>query len=151
MPAIVDQLSISKNGNPSLDRRRKLTDEQRQNIRNEYFNTAESDRPTMTSLAQKYGVDRRLIQFILFPEREKRHKQRASKRWKEGRYYDRERSRKNMQNYRDYKRRLLKEGQLHVTKHESIERGETPNVDETTISNDTQYQSYLLNKGANVT
>jgi hypothetical protein len=69
-----------------------LTAEDKEVIRNQYFNTHESEQPTMTSLAAKYNVDRRLIQFILFPEREARHKKQASIRQKEGRYYNKEKA-----------------------------------------------------------
>ena len=113
MPAIIDKLSIRENGaDEKLDRRIKLTDQDREDIRNQYFNTHESERPTMTALAAKYNVDRRLIQFVLFPEREARHKEQASLRQKDGRYYNRERGRKKMQDYRNYKRSLVKTGRL---------------------------------------
>lgn len=113
MPDIIDTIRINQHGNNErLDRRVKLTESDRQDIRNAYFGEHYREQPTMTYLAQKYGVDRRLIQFVLFPEREKRQKELASKRQKEGRYYDKEKRRKYMQNHRDYKRSLVKQGKL---------------------------------------
>ncbi|WP_078598586.1 hypothetical protein [Evansella clarkii] len=113
MPALVDKMTIKKHGvDEKLDRRVKLTAEDKESIRSQYFNTHESERPTMTWLAATYGVDRRLIQFVLFPEREARHKKQASARRKDGRYYDKEKSRQNMQKYRDYKRTLVEKGKI---------------------------------------
>jgi hypothetical protein len=113
MAALVDKISIKKHGaDKKLDRRVKLQAEDKIAIRNQYFNAHESERPTMTALAAKYNVDRRLIQFILFPEREERHKKQASIRQKDGRYYNKEKGRKKMQEYRDYKRSLIASGEL---------------------------------------
>lgn len=115
MPSKIDNVRINANGpNKKLDRRFKLTDDDRQTIRDRYFNVHEAERPTMTSLANEYGVDRRLIQFILFPERAERHKELAKERRKDGRYYDKERERVYKQNHRDYKRELIKSGKLEV-------------------------------------
>jgi hypothetical protein len=120
MPAIVDKMSIEKHGTGKrLDRRVKLTAEDKDAIRTQYFNAHPSQRPTITSIAAKYNVNRRLIQFILFPEREVRNKELARARRKDGRYYNREKSRKNMQEYRDYKRALSKEGKLKPSERES--------------------------------
>lgn len=116
MPTLVDKLSIHKHGtDEKLDRRVKLQTKDKESIRNQYFNVHENQRPTMTALAAKYKVDRRLIQFILFPEREVQHKKQASLRQKDGRYYDKEKSRRNMQRYREYKRTLAEGGKLDIS------------------------------------
>lgn len=116
MPAVIDKLNIHQHGtDEKLDRRIKFTAKEKEDIRNNYFKMHESERPTMTSLAAKYRVDRRLIQFILFPEREVRHRKQARIRHNDGRYYDKEKERLKMQRYRDYKRRLAKEGKLKNT------------------------------------
>lgn len=113
LTTLVDKLSIHKHGtNEKLDRRIKLAAKDKESIREQYFNVHESQRPTMTALAAKYKVDRRLIQFVLFPEREARHKQQASLRQKDGRYYNREKGRKKMQDHRAYKRSLVESGEL---------------------------------------
>ncbi|MGX1195771.1 hypothetical protein [Metabacillus sp. SLBN-84] len=115
MPALVDKLTIKKHGtSEKLDRRVKLTDDDKNAIRYRWFNSHESERPTMTALAAQYRVDRRLIQFVLFPEREVRHKEQASMRRKDGRYYNKEKSRKNMQRYREYKQMLVDKGELNT-------------------------------------
>ena len=115
MGAIIDKIRINQNGdNHELCRNRKLKKGDREKIRREYFNAHDEDRPTQTALAKKYNVDRRLIQFILFPEREERHKALAKERSKDGRYYNREKGRMAMREYRDYKRKLVAEGKLHI-------------------------------------
>lgn len=114
MPAIVDKLRVTNGSDEKLDRRIKLTSAEKQTIREQYFRMKECERPTMTSLAKEYGVDRRTIQFILYPEREVRQRELARERRKDGRYYDKERHRKYMQNYRDYKRALVKAGKLNA-------------------------------------
>lgn len=111
MPALVDKLSINKH-DKKLDRRRKLTEKDRFEIRQKYFNVHPSKQPTQTALANEYNVNRRLIQFILFPEREERQKELAKERRKDGRYYDKEKSRLKIQDYRDYKRSLVQSGKL---------------------------------------
>ncbi|MCR6108626.1 hypothetical protein HXA34_20245 [Salipaludibacillus agaradhaerens] len=121
MTALIDKLTIKNNGNDEkLDRRVKLTTEDKNAIRTQYFETHKSQRPTMTWLAATYGVDRRLIQFILFPERETRHKEQSKVRRKSGRYYDKEKGRKNMQRYREYKRGLAKAGRLKPSERDDI-------------------------------
>lgn len=123
MVALVDKISISKHGiDKKLDRRVKLQAEDKIAIRKQYFNAHESERPTMTALAAKYNVDRRLIQFILFPEREERHKEQASIRQKEGRYYSKNKGRKNMQDYRNYKRSLIDSGKIIRPEHEKSDK-----------------------------
>ncbi|MDQ0297720.1 hypothetical protein J2S78_000128 [Salibacterium salarium] len=116
MPSPIDSINLHQNRPnetpEALDRRVKLTTDDKQAIRDTYFATPEKQRPTMTALAAKHNVDRRLIQFILFPERETRHKKLAQNRQKNGRYYNREKGRKNMQNYRAYKRELIQEKKL---------------------------------------
>lgn len=113
MTTTIDQLTINRHGvDERLDRRVKLTTEDKQNIREQYFNARMDQRPTQTALAADYNVSRRLIEFILFPEREARQKEQARIRQKDGRYYDKERGRQNMREYREYKRTLVKEGKL---------------------------------------
>jgi len=82
------------------DRRRKLTDEDRETIKSLYklgFGIREIAR-----IFEK-KCSRRLIQFILFPERLKRlAKQRD---WRD--YYDRDKHREYMRNHRKYKKEVL--------------------------------------------
>ena len=66
---------------PSLDRRRKLTDEQKARIVSSSLSTRK--------LAAEFGVSRRLIQFLLDPTKLSVNRQRRAERggWKQ--YYDR--------------------------------------------------------------
>jgi len=113
MPSNIDNIRITKDGNDErLDRRVKLTKEQKQTIRKQYFAMHESERPSQQTLADQHGVSRRLIQYILYPERELRQRDLTKKRNPHQRYYDREKRRAYMQNHRDYKRSLVKTGKL---------------------------------------
>jgi len=94
--------------NPNLDKRVKLTDEDRENIREEYKSGIISQR----SLAKKYGVSRRLIQFILDPEKQEIAKKQFAERQKDGRYYSKEKQREYVKNHRDHKKELWKSGLL---------------------------------------
>lgn len=73
-----DQIPIN---NPKFDKRVKLTDEQRESIRNEYALGGISQR----GLEKKYDVSRRLIQFVLSPEKLEKAKKDFSERRRDGR------------------------------------------------------------------
>lgn len=109
MPLKVDKMSIN---NPKLDKRVKLTEEDKKNIIKEY----ESGTISITSLGKKYGVSKRLIQFILFPERKEKAKKLFAERQKEGRYYDHKKHAEQMKKHRDYKKELLEKGLLRQEK-----------------------------------
>lgn len=94
--------------NPKLDKRVKLTDKDREKIKEEY----ESGSISITSLAKKYKVSKRLVQFILFPERQELAKKNFSERQKDGRYYDRGKHAQYMKNHRDHKKDLNDKGIL---------------------------------------
>lgn len=64
------------------DRRQKLTPEQRAEIFHRYMTEDVSQR----RLAREYGVSRRLITFIVNPEREKRNRELLNKRKAKGMY-----------------------------------------------------------------
>ncbi len=105
MPRKSDSLPIN---NPKLDKRVKLTDQQREMIKEEYETGLISQR----KLAIKYGVSRRLISFILDPEKAEKVKQQFLERRKDGRYYDREKHNKHVKEHRDYKKDLYNKGLL---------------------------------------
>ena len=107
MPYKFENIPIN---NQKLDRRVKLTDEDKEKIRKEYANGGIS----INKLAKKYGVSKRLIQFILFPEREKRSRKLFAERQKDGRYYDREKHNESMKRHRDYKKELWNKGLLNT-------------------------------------
>lgn len=103
MPRKSDRISIN---NPEHDKRVKLTDEDRVNIRAEY----EAGGTSQRKLAEKYKVSRRLIQFVLDPEGAERAKKQYAERRKDGRYYDKEKHRVAMMEHRKHKKKLYKEG-----------------------------------------
>lgn len=113
MPSKIDSVRINANKeNAMLDRRRKLTDDDKNTIRRIYFTEPVGKRPSISFLARQYNVSRRLIQFILFPERKARQDTLAKERRKDGRYYDKEKGRTHMRDHRAYKRQLIRSGKL---------------------------------------
>lgn len=105
MPRKTDTIAIN---NKSLDRRVRLTDEQREQIRQDYATGSISIR----GLERKYKVSRRLIQFILFPERAEKAKKDYAERRKDGRYYDKDKHKNSVREHRDYKKDLFEKGLL---------------------------------------
>jgi hypothetical protein len=81
-----------------LDRRCKLTKQDRIDI------ASLKGECSIHHLAKAYGVSRRLIQFIQYPER---HKQPDHKK-----YYDKDKHRKYMKDHRRYKQELYVKGEL---------------------------------------
>lgn len=96
---------------PTDDKRRKLTEEQRQQIR-EQRELGASQR----QLAAHFGVSRRLITFILDPEKEAAAKAAFAERRKDGRYYDPEKHTEQIREHRKHKHKLYTEGKLAPTK-----------------------------------
>lgn len=94
--------------NPKNDKRVKLTEEDKKNIVKEY----ESGSISINSLAKKYGVSKRLIQFTLFPERKEKAKQLYKERQKDGRYYDKDKHKEYVKKHRDHKKDLWNKGLL---------------------------------------
>ena len=92
------------------DRRRKLTDEQKEAIKKEYAQGNVGQRV----LAEKYAVSRSTIQLIVNPERAEKVKQRIKEHWKD--YSDREQLTKAVRNTRRYKHELYLKGELQVAK-----------------------------------
>ena len=94
--------------NPTLDKRYKLTDEDKENIKKDY----ETGSISINGLARKYNVSKRTIQFTLFPERKKRNQELAKERRKDGRYYDKENHKAYVKAHRNHKKELDKQGLL---------------------------------------
>lgn len=103
MPSKVDDMRIN---NKKLDKRIKLTDEDRKMIPIEY---AKGD-TSYNKLATKYGVSKKLIQMVVNPEIKERNKQQFKERQSDGRYYDKDKHRAYTQKHREYKRELLEKG-----------------------------------------
>lgn len=90
-----------------LDRRRKLTEDQKDYIRW----LREEEGLSQRQLAAMFGVSRRLITFILDPEKEKKNKERIKRLKQEGRYkYSKEQWAETMKEHRRYKEKLHKDG-----------------------------------------
>ena len=100
---------------PEKDKRVKLTDEQREQIRELYKLPDWSQR----RLAGEFKVSRRLIQFIVDPEKLEAAKAAYAERQKDGRYYDRETHNKQAREHRHHKHQLYLNGELEGQKEES--------------------------------
>lgn len=85
-----------------LDRRVKLTDEQREEIK-ELHKRWISQR----ALARQFKVSRRLISFIVHPEKLERARELYKERRKDWRYYDREKHTKQIRETRRYRQSVL--------------------------------------------
>lgn len=89
---------------PANDKRRKLSDEERQSI---ILLHKEAHLP-IREIARRYpNVSRRTIQFILFPERDQLLKQRVKQERRWLKYYTTEKHKLNMRAHRKHKRELL--------------------------------------------
>lgn len=90
------------------DKRIKLTDEQREQIREMYATGLYSQR----TLAKMFNVSRRLIVFTIYPERLEENKKRRAERGGSKQYYDKDKHREYMKQHRRRKRELDKNGEL---------------------------------------
>ena len=94
---------------PEYDRRRKLYDEQKEEIRHKYETGLYSQR----KLAREYNVSRRLIQFVLDKDKYERVKEQRRERGKDGRYaYSKKEWAAIMRERRAYKQKLYLEGKI---------------------------------------
>jgi len=87
------------------DRRVKLTPEQRAEIRN-------AQGKSQRELAAEYGVSRRTIQFIRDPDKHRENLLRRQERGGSMRYYEKEKHREYVKDYRRHKQALKTEGKL---------------------------------------
>lgn len=101
MPYKSDKIKIE---GTMLDRRRKLTDDDKYKIIDLYKTTGIS----IHSLAKNFNVSRRTIQLLLFPDRQERVRQRIKDHWKD--YVDRKQLTECVRNLRKYKQDLYKQG-----------------------------------------
>lgn len=102
--------------NETQDRRKKLTELQREEIRNKYATGLYSQR----TLAKEYNVSRRLITFILDDEKQKRNAELLKERKLDGRYKPtKEEWAKTVREYRRYKQELYLKGELKEDKEEN--------------------------------
>lgn len=92
---------------PELDRRRKLSDEQKDEIRHKYSTGAYS----LNGLAKEYSVSKKTILLIVNPESKRKNDQRIKEHWKE---YVPSKAEHNAiaREHRSYKQKLYKEGEI---------------------------------------
>lgn len=92
---------------PTQDRRRKLTDEQKEEIKRIYKSGVCGTRP----LAEQFGVSKSTIQIIVNPNRAERVKQRNKDHWRDYRPTKEEWA-ATMREHRRYKHTLYVNGEL---------------------------------------
>lgn len=95
---------------PKDDRRRKLSEADKERVRELYKLPDWSQR----RLAGEFGVSRRLIQFVIDPDKEARNKEAFAERQKDGRYYDRERHSEQVKQTRRHRQELYLKGELEI-------------------------------------
>ena len=106
MPYKSEKIKIA---NTQYDRRIKLTDEQRKEIKEKYATGMVGHRP----LAKEYGVSRSLIRLIVDEEKYEKSKADSRERRKDGRYKkSKEELNKIMREKRRYKQKLYLEGKI---------------------------------------
>ena len=103
MPYVSERIKLSE----TRDRRRKLTEEDKEVIRHRYKIGDGSQR----SLAKEYGVSRTTIQILVNPERAKAVSQRIKEHWKDYRPSNEEWA-KTIREHRHYKHELYVKGEL---------------------------------------
>lgn len=92
---------------PTKDRRRKLTDDQKEQIRRIYATGVCGMRP----LAKQFGVDRSTIQVIVNPQRAEAVKQYRKEHWRDYRP-SKEKWAETIKEHRRYKQELYLKGEL---------------------------------------
>lgn len=100
MPRIIDSIALN---DQFLKRNVKLLDCQKEMIK--YWH---SKGTAIRALAKMFKVDRRTIQFILFPERLERNKKLREQRGGTKIYYDKNKHRETTKEHRNYKKQVLK-------------------------------------------
>lgn len=103
MPYKSEKIRIEKT---KLDRRIKLNPEQKDKI------ASLKGTISLRKCAQEYGVDKRTIQFIWYPERLEQCKQRRQERGGWRQYYSKEKWAETMKEHRHYKQELFLEGKI---------------------------------------
>lgn len=84
------------------NRRIKLTTNDKEKIKDIY----NREKMSIHAIARLYGVSRRLIQFVIFPDRVEKNKELRAVRGGSKRYYDRERNRLAQKDTRNYKQKI---------------------------------------------
>ena len=90
------------------DKRMKLTDEQREEIKKEYETSLISQR----ALAEKYKVDRKTIYNILHPEKYQAKLEQYKQEKHSKQYYNKEKQKDYVKKYRHHKQDLYLKGEI---------------------------------------
>lgn len=101
MPYLFETNRLQIPRKPGLDRRVKLSAEQKAEIRENIESLS------LNALAAKYGVSKRTVQFIKDPQKLAENKLRRKERGGSAQYYDREKHNAYMQDHRLYKKDLF--------------------------------------------
>lgn len=100
MPYIIDKIAIDCE---ILDRRTKILSCQRLLILDLH-----TEGMGIRAIARRYKVDKRIIQFILFPDRKKKNLKDRELRGGTKYYYDKEKHKESTKDHRYYKHSILK-------------------------------------------
>lgn len=100
MPRKTDTIAIKEK---PLKRSAKLLDCQRERIV-----SLHSEGSSITGLGKMFKVNKRLIQFIIFPERQKKNLELREQRGGSKAYYNKEKHTIAVREHRDYKKKLFK-------------------------------------------
>lgn len=102
MPRITDNTPLASQ---FLDRRVKLLDCQKEQMKRLYD---DGEGVSINQLAKVFSVNKRLIQFTLFPERIKENRKRRDERGGWLQYYDKKKGTETQREHRNYKVEALK-------------------------------------------
>jgi hypothetical protein len=103
MPYISEKIRLPE----QYDRRRKLTEIQKQEIKSKY----ETGLYSLNSLAKEYSVSKKTILLIVNPESKLKNDQRIKNHWKDYQESKGERA-ETMREHRHYKNELYKSGKI---------------------------------------
>lgn len=106
MPFKSEKIIIAKT---SFDKRVKLTDEDKELIRK----IKAEENLSQRALARQFNVSRRLIQYVLDPEKLTENKRLREERGGSKQYYDKEKHREYMKDHRRYKQDLYIKGEIY--------------------------------------
>lgn len=116
MPRLSDTIRLPK----KYDRRIKLSAQDKIEIRHAYFGKElffdQSISPAVSqrTLAKNYGVSRRSIVWVLYPDRLKHNQELRANRGGSKVYYNRAKNTISQREHRNYKRKLFLEGKIGV-------------------------------------
>ena len=103
MPYISEKIKLPE----KYDRRRKLTEEQKQEIKDKYSTGFYS----LNGLAKEYSVSKKLILIIVNPESKRKNDQRIKDHWRDYQETGEDHN-KTMREHRHYKQELYKRGKI---------------------------------------